>query len=54
MAFSKSTGEFYHVKFYHLQTRQTSSIEKGTGDEKKRGRSAGPLQGPDSFSCLIP
>lgn len=41
MAFSKSTGEFYHVKFYHLQTRQTSSIEKGTSDEKQRGWSTG-------------
>lgn len=54
MAFSKSTDEFHHVKFYRLQARQIKSIEKGTGDEKQHGWSAGRPQGPDSFSCLIP
>lgn len=42
------------MKFYHLQTRQSKSIEKGTGDEKRRGWSAGPPRGLRSSSCLIP
>lgn len=54
MAFSKSAAEFHHVKFYHLQTRQMKSTEKGTGDGEQCGWSTDPLRGPDSFSHLNP
>ena len=40
MAFSKYNDEFHHVKFHHLQTRQTKSTEKGTAEGKQCGWSS--------------